>query len=182
MLRLFYAIDLPDVLKSRLEKVNAQPGIFGSHVKPVKGASFHLTMLFLGDQPEGNLKALGEAGKNSVLTARPCELVIGKAGFFPRVSFLTLTGDIETLAFISMNLAVECEKYLEKPETRPFKAHVTIARHKKPVSRSEKETITEMFREFEGERIRIEGLVLFKSELTRSGAIYTILEKFPFSG
>ena len=182
MPRLFYAIDMPEDIKREITEVNESLRELGRHVRPVSHGSFHLTMLFLGDQPGRILPELCDIGRAAVQNARPCALETGQAGFFPRVSFLTLTGEIDTLRLISIHLATECEKFLEEPENRPFKAHVTLARHKERVTPSEKEFIRKMFERFEGKRFVFDELILYESELSRQGAKYTPIEKFKFSG
>jgi len=182
MPRLFFAIDLPEELKEPLAPATLSLRNLGRHVRPVGRHAFHLTLLFLGEQPEEILPDLSAIGADAVAAARPCRLALGPPGFFSRVSFLTLIGEIETLSVVSGVLADACSGYLDRPETRPFKAHVTIARHKKNVKPNEKEQIRETFSPFEGRSWVTDELILFKSDLTPKGAIYTALERFPFGG
>lgn len=182
MPRLFYAVDLPNELRDVLAPRALALRDLGRHIRPVGRHSFHLTLLFLGDQPEAAIPDFGETAKSAVGPARSCEIALGPVGFFPRVSFLTLTGELETLAMVSSVLKNGCESYLERPDTRPFKAHVTLARHKKNVSRTEKERITREFAEFEGRSWVANDLVLYESELTPRGAVYTVVERYAFGG
>jgi 2'-5' RNA ligase len=69
---------------------------------------------------------------------------------------------------------------MEQPDTKPFRAHVTLARHKQKISSSEKGKIAEMFATFEGREFTADELVLYESELTPRGAKYTALERFKF--
>ena len=182
MPRLFYAVDLPQELKSALSSLAPELKSLGRHIRPVSTASYHLTMLFLGDQPGSLIEDLVRIGNESVANARPCRLTVGPAGFFPRVSFLTLTGELETLSVISVVLRDLCSAYLEQPDTKPFRAHVTLARHKKKISATEKGKIAEIFAPFEGREFTADELVLYESELTPKGAIYTVVERFRFGG
>jgi 2'-5' RNA ligase len=182
MQRLFFAIDLPDTLKEALEPGAESLRDLGRHVRPVRRGGYHITMLFLGEQPDSNIPYLGKLARQAVEGARPCKLEISGIGFFPRVSFLTLSGEIETLTIIASILADSCVDFLEKPETRRFKAHVTLARHKKKVTPSEKDRIRDAFAEFKGQSWIADELVLFSSELTPQGAIYTPVENFRFGG
>jgi len=181
-MRLFFAIDTTEEIKESLREGVSAIGELGRHIKPVRVEGLHMTMLFLGEQPASVLPELGEIGKEAVCGARPCRLQIGPPSFFPRVSFLTLTGEITTLAVISTVLAERCMKYLEKPETRPFKAHLTLARHKQKIRAGEKGRISEIMREYEGKAWTADKLVLFESELTRKGAIYNEVGSFGFGG
>jgi len=182
MTRLFFAIDLPERLKAPIAPVVSSLSDLGRHVRPVGEGSLHATLLFLGEQPQSILPDLAETAKGAVAGARPCRLEIGPVGFFPRVSFLTLVGEIETLTVIASVLSDACANYLENPETRPFKAHVTLSRHKERISPGEKERIASLLSSFEGLSLTVDELILFESELTRSGAIYTPVGRFRFGG
>lgn len=182
MPRLFYAIDLPAELKDELAPSVMSLRDLGRHVRPVGRHAFHLTLLFLGEQPATALEDFVAFGHDAVAPARPCKLALGPSGFFPRVSFLTLTGETETLMVISSVLHETCASYMERPDDRPFKAHITLARLKKKLRPSEKGKIAEAFAKFEGRSWVADELILFQSDLTPKGAIYTVIERFPFSG
>jgi len=181
-MRLFYAIEVPEKLKHSLTNRLISLKNLGRHVRPVSPDGIHLTLLFLGEQSKSDLDGILSLGRCAVSAARPCELKIGPVGFFPNVSFLTLMGELATLRVISSVLKDGCAEYLEKPDDRPFKAHVTLARHKEKIQPVEKDRIRELFGEFEGLTWTANELVLFESELTSRGAIYTAIERFPFRG
>jgi len=180
MPRLFFAIDLPPDIKDRLGPVAQSLGRIGPHVRPVGRGSFHLTSLFLGEQPEHVIPDLCSFATQAVAPARPCSLAIGPPGFFPRVSFLTLAGEIETLAMISHVLKETCGSYLERPEDRPFAAHVTLARLKRTLRPDEKAGIIQVLSPFEGLSWVASEMILFRSDLVPKGAVYTSIERFPF--
>lgn len=182
MPRVFFAIDLPHELKDDLAPAALSLRDLSRHVRPVGRRSFHLTLLFLGDQPPSILPDLSRIGNDAVAGARPCNLAVGPAGFFPRVSFMTLTGELDTIAVLANVLSEACVGYVERPETRPFKAHVTLARHRRNITPEEKERIRSVFSPFEGWSWVADELILFESDLTPKGAIYTALDRFPFKG
>jgi 2'-5' RNA ligase len=182
MVRLFYAVEIDEEIKKALRPALDPIRKLGNHVRVAGSGGMHLTLLFLGEQPEDVVPDFVQIGRDAVEMARPCSVAIGPPGYFPRVSYLTLTGEIETLGMIASMLNETCSGYLEKQETRPFKAHLTLARHKKNISGQEKEKIGKEFSGFEGRSWIIDELVLFKSDLTPKGAIYTVLGKFKFGG
>ena len=182
MPRLFYAVHLPSELQEELTPAVQSLKQFCSHARPVPKDSLHLTLLFLGEQPESTLPDFFTIGSQVVSTARPCNVALGPVGFFPKVSFLTLTGEFETLALISHSLLETCQDYLEQPEERPFKPHITLARHKQNIRPTEKEKIRETFAPFVGRSWVITEMVLFESELSPKGPKYTALRRFHFSG
>lgn len=182
MPRLFYAADLPMKIKEKITSAAESLRNLGPHVRLVSSGSYHMTLLFLGDQPDSGLESLISIGNQAVSGARECRLKIGPAGFFPRVSFLTQTGETETLTVISTMLGSLCQDFLEEPEARKFKAHVTLARHKEKITAQEKLVISECFRHLDGENYSCREIILFESDLTPQGAVYTKLATFPFSG
>lgn len=182
MPRLFFAIDLPGDIKDRLSPVPQSLRLVGPHVRPVGRGSLHLTCLFLGEQPDHAIADLCGLALQAVGPARPSLVEIGPPGFFPRVSFLTLRGEIETLAMVSHVLKESCESFLERPDERPFAAHVTMARLKRGLNSSEKAKIVEILSPFQGLSWVATEMVLFKSDLTPKGAVYTPVERFSFGG
>jgi len=181
-MRLFYAIEIPELIKhSIIDKLTFLKGL-GNHIRTVRPDGLHLTMLFLGDQNSSDVPELLNIGGVVTSAARPCELMIGPVGFFPRVSFLTLTGELATLHVMSGVLKQMATNLLEKPDSRPFKAHVTLARHKQRITPDEKNLIAEIFADCANKKWIADELTLFESELTPQGAIYTVVEKFKFSG
>lgn len=180
MVRLFYAVEVDEDIKASLRPgLNAMSSL-GRHVRTVKPTGMHITLLFLGEQPKEVVTDFVSFGKDAVSMARPCTLQIGTPGFFPSVSYLTLTGEIETLVMISSMLKETCSGYLERPDTRPFKAHLTLARHKQKIAGKEKDIILREFKGIEGSSWEVDELVLYKSDLTPKGAIYTDLGRFKF--
>jgi 2'-5' RNA ligase len=180
MVRLFYAVEIDDGIKRSLAHEVIALRNLGRHVRPVGSHGMHITLLFLGEQPDNVLEDFIGFGHDAVAMARPCKLEIGPAGFFPRVSFLTLIGEIETLLMVSSMLKQTCSGYLERPDDREFKAHLTLARHKQKISMVEKEVIRKAFAGFKGQSWLVNEIVLIKSDLTPKGAVYTAIERFKF--
>ncbi|MFH1675402.1 MAG: RNA 2',3'-cyclic phosphodiesterase [bacterium] len=182
MPRLFYAIDLPEELKAELIPVVSSLGKLGRHVRPVGAGGFHLTLLFLGEQPDEVVEDFRLFGGQVTEGARASRAEIGEAGFFPRVSFLTLEGELDTIFVIADVLKTLCTGYLERPDDRPFKLHITLARHKQNISGTEKEFIKKQTAKFKGRSWEIDRLILFESKLTPKGAVYTEQGVFKFGG
>ena len=60
-------------------------------------------------------------------------------------------------------------------EKRPFKGHLTIARIKKKIDAKRLIDAMKEFSGFESKTFMVDEVVLFKSELKPSGAVYTKL-------
>jgi len=182
MPRLFYAIDLPHEIKADLIPVVSSLSRLGGHVRPVGAGGLHLTLLFLGEQPDETVDDFRAFGKQVTEGARACKASIGESGFFPRVSFLTLEGELDTIFVIATVLKSLCAGYLERPDDRPFKPHITLARHKQNITGTEKEFIKNQTAKFKGRSWEIDRLILFESQLTPKGATYFEQGVFTFVG
>jgi 2'-5' RNA ligase len=63
-----------------------------------------------------------------------------------------------------------CTDFGMEPEKRPFRAHITIGRLKIP-------TVVDLSQEVRESPFTIDHIVLYKSELTPSGARYSVLHR-----
>ena len=130
--RLFVAVDLPaDVRASLAAWGGAAAGASGGTLRVVPEANLHLTLAFLGAREEEQAEAIGALVTACAMPAGP--LFLGDALWLPprRPGVLTITVAQEGGALASLQRAV-VEALVAgaafEPETRPFRAHVTIAR------------------------------------------------------
>src|SRR5690348_13958202 len=84
-LRLFFAVELPDAVRSRVaERVrhlrSESPDARASWERPEK---LHITLKFLGDVEPSRVEALSNAAARTVARVEPFELTVGEAGSFP---------------------------------------------------------------------------------------------------
>ena len=136
--RIFIAAPLPDEAVAQIaelvEGVRAAgvPG-GGRDVRWVRLDGLHLTLRFLGPTVEDRVEAARVAVRVAGAGAGSLELAIGGAGAFPargrpRALWLGVRDGAEALA----DLAAEVDRALVDlgwpPETRPFRAHLTLAR------------------------------------------------------
>jgi 2'-5' RNA ligase len=103
-----------------------------ARVRPVDPESLHVTLCFLGSRPTGEADAIASACA-AVSGLPPAELTLGAARWLPprrpRVLTVTLADARERLAVVRATLAAALQDGgFYEPETRPFLAHVTVAR------------------------------------------------------
>lgn len=136
--RIFIAAPLPAAavgevaaLVDRVRAAGAPGG--GRDVRWVRLDGLHLTLRFLGPTLDERLAAARAAVHTAGATTGPFDIEIGEAGTFPpggrpRALWLGVRAGVEALA----GLAAEVERALVgagwPPETRPFRAHLTLAR------------------------------------------------------
>ena len=168
-LRLFVALELPQPARDALvafRDAAADPDVW----RPVAPDALHLTLAFLGRRPATDLVAIDEVLYASVGAAP--RLALGEALLLPPRRARVLCASLEDLdgtlgdlqSRVSAGLAAAG---VYTPETRPFRAHATVARLR-PRARAPRavEAAPEPL-EFLGE-----ALTLFVSRLHPSGARY----------
>ena len=193
-IRTFIAADLTPDIKVKIKNLQKEfisRGVSASWVNP---ESVHLTLAFLGAIEESVVEDLAQplllVGKE--VAKIECNVV--GLGCFPspkraRVIWIGLEGENEEggaslLGQLQGKVARVVEQNGINLEERPFKPHLTIARVKK-----HNEMNARLIREFlEKYRVTLFGqfdvneFYLYKSDLRRTGAIYTKLKTFALTG
>jgi 2'-5' RNA ligase len=130
--RLFVALELPAEVRSVLESWSRGHVGRMARVRLVEPESLHVTLCFVGSRPAGEIDAIA-AACGAVSGLAPAALTIGAARWLPprrpRVLTVTLADAQERLAVVRATLAAALrDGGFYDPETRPFLAHVTVAR------------------------------------------------------
>jgi 2'-5' RNA ligase len=176
--RAFIAVDLPATVRLFLAEVQQILESYGLPVKWVRPQNIHLTLKFLGDidadQTAGIVAAMAAAVKGCpgvLLTAK-------NIGAFPdlkraRVVWAGVNGQLEILQNLQHVLDDHLAELGFAKDPRAFRAHLTLGRAKgKIVSDRMKTAINELSGR-ESEAFEVDRIVLFKSELRPTGAVYT---------
>lgn len=183
-IRSFVAIELPAEFKAALGSVedNLRAGHY-PFVKWVNPSGIHLTLKFLGNiDPEKTIditSALTEVAHR----AFPFHLELGGLGVFPnlrrpRVVWVGIEGDIERLAALQKEVESALVPLGFPAESRPFSAHLTLARLREGISPGERENFGELVGStaFHSElAFEVNAIRLMRSQLSPTGAIYHCL-------
>jgi 2'-5' RNA ligase len=153
----------------------------GDAVRWVREETFHVTLRFLGDIDPAGVGLLADCVRQQTVALRPFRLELGGARPFPSkrrpVAIVLDVGPQEPLE----ELAEAVERGIAAagfdPETRPFRAHLTLGR-----VRGKRFPVVTGNVTASGEGCAVDEAVLFKSELHSSGARYTPLERAPLGG
>jgi 2'-5' RNA ligase len=181
--RLFVALDLPGAVQDALGVwVTRLPRAVRQGVRPVAAEALHVTLCFLGWQPEQEIEPIAAACR--VVAAEPeVDLAVLGPVWLPRrrprvlaVGLEDRDGALERLQG-SLSAALAAGSWYQ-PEKRPYMAHVTVARvsagSRRPgeagrgIDRAELTAPPSLT--FPGSRV-----VLYRSRLHRSGARYEAL-------
>jgi 2'-5' RNA ligase len=184
LIRAFIAVELPWELKQELAALEIQlkknsPPV----VKWVDPESIHITLKFLGETSDAVIDELLLAMGESVAGVSPFKLEVGKIGAFPAVDrpqviWVGISGDMEKLAQLQKNLEQNTEQLGFKRESRPFSPHLTLGRVREGARVKEIQRIGKLLNEtpFTAKHnIGAHEINLLKSQLTRAGAIHTII-------
>lgn len=186
MIRTFIAIPIPKSISFFLGKI--QEELKATRVKAAwtKAASLHLTLRFLGDTPEENVKQISQAMKATANACAPFTLSVEGVGVFPsikkaRVIWAGATGQTDRLKRIQRTLEKNLEQVSFPADTKQFSPHFTLGRFKERPDRTRLVKIIQTLGQYRSEPCRIESMVLFKSDLYTSGAVHTPLFEAMFT-
>jgi 2'-5' RNA ligase len=167
--RLFFALWPDD--ETRQNILHIQQAVTMTVFKPVPAQNFHVTLVFLGSVSktlESTLKA-----HTTSIQSEPFNLVFDQLQFWPKARVLCLTSQqphslIVDLATAISNAASICGL---KTDSRPYRPHVTLARHGQAFNRQSCPALT----------WRAQAFCLVESCSTFEGVRYQVLEKWNFA-
>jgi len=185
MTRTFLAIELPQAVRAALDyeitRLSAQ-----LHIQWwVKTDNLHLTLTFLGELNDVQLAAASEATAEAARQCHPFALQLAGLGTFgpprsPRVIWAGVGGDVERLLALQSRLADALEARGFPREERPFSPHLTLARIKAPLPRTELNRLPQLLAgSVQPAPWTADAIAVMKSELLRPAARYTRLERVP---
>lgn len=186
-LRSFIAIALDPTLRERI--VDVQNEIRRCLSPPAarwsNRASLHVTLHFVGDVARDRVAELADRLRAALAPLAPLELTCGRLGCFPRrgaprVIWTGIDGG-EGLVTLQRAVAGAAAPFGAAPTA--FRAHVTLARIKRP-SRADLDRLAEYLRE-NGNRTfgrwSCTEAELLQSTLTPAGSRYTTLATLPLA-
>ena len=186
-MRLFVAVDLGPRVEARAADALARGKALAPRAKWVHAANLHLTLAFLGQVDDGLVPGLG--GALAAVAARhgPVPLHVTGAGGFgsarkPRVLWLGITGEVEALGRIQRDLEAELAPFGYRPEERDFRPHLTLARARDPRGDPELAAAVAALAGDDLGEVRVDRLILFRSDLSPKGPTYTEVLSAPLAG
>ncbi len=179
--RLFVALELPADVRAALLgwARDHAPGVSG--VRLVERESLHVTLCFLGPRPAGEVHEIAAACRVVVGLPAP-ELVLGDVLWLPprrpRVLTVELGDEEGRLAAVQSALGrALVDGGFYEPETRPFLAHVTVARVQREARIRPQELPAPTAMRFTGTKV-----TLFQSRLGKGPARYEALASVTLPG
>lgn len=184
-MRTFIAVDIPDGIKQEMAKVQErlrQAGVDAGWTRP---EGMHMTLKFLGEVHESRVKEIMSALKTAVSGSGVFRLEIAGAGAFPnaqsaRVVWIGVGGELDRLTRLYSAVEDAMAGLGFAREERTFTPHLTIGRIKLIRSRGRWAAALDEIRNMRLPGFDVTGVNLMRSELRRSGAIYTEIGKAEF--
>jgi 2'-5' RNA ligase len=183
-LRLFFALNTPDPIRTRIVALSRSLQESGADVKWEPATKLHCTVKFLGDTDQNLINALIE--KSSAIASSIPVLQVryrGLGGFpslrDPRVIWVGMEDMGGSLGALHRALENSLTEFGFEPERRAFHAHLTLGRVR---GRRNLEHLIRLVESLtlESEPATLTELLLMKSDLHPSGSVYTTLKAFPF--
>jgi 2'-5' RNA ligase len=185
-IRSFVAVNIPDNTRKSIVELQDQLKHYQGDVRWVRAESIHITLKFLGDVIEEQIGQVAQSIQGAVSGVQPFDVCIRGVGVFPnerkpRVLWLGIQEGAEKLIKLAVRIEEGCFKLGFKKEERKYSAHLTIGRVR---SFKRIASTLEAMRTvgFEGSSFRISEVDLMKSNLLKTGAVYTVLHRIQLQG
>jgi 2'-5' RNA ligase len=186
-LRTFVAVEIDARVRAAVGDVIEQLRSPDDGVKWGQRENLHLTLQFLGPTPAGQIADICRAIGEAVVGCAPFELEIRGTGAFPntrrpRTIWLGVTAGSEALGAVQKQVQKALKRLGFPPEARAFSPHLTIGRVREGGSASSHLSagIAALADESCG-RCPVTETVLFSSDLTPAGPVYTALGHMPLA-
>jgi len=185
-IRAFIAIELPEETKKKLIELEASLQEKKYPAKWVLPENMHLTLKFLGDIGTDSIPNIRDVMEEAVLYTTPFKLGVSGVGVFPnmrriQIIWAGVTGELSPLNELQKNLDTGLKNLGFAPESRPFTAHLTLARMRDEASPGERETAGKIIStvQIKAPEFQVKAINLIKSELKREGPVYTRILSVP---
>lgn len=184
-IRTFIAIEIPGKIQEKIgEFQNRLKGI-GGKIGWTNPGNIHLTLKFLGDTDIDIIDEIAAELQHAVQTITDFKIAVKGTGAFPsftrpRVIWIGAQSDGGELQRLAEQVEICMENFGFERENRPYSAHLTLGRVKdvngiQPVMEKLKN-----YQDIALGSFGVTSFYLIKSELHRTGSIYTPLKKIEF--
>ncbi|MBI2671444.1 RNA 2',3'-cyclic phosphodiesterase [Candidatus Woesearchaeota archaeon] len=176
-MRLFIAIEIPGEIKDYLFSIKNNFKNDIAKVNWVAKKNIHLTLKFLSDVDEKLIKEI--INKLNEVKFNKFDLELDKLGFFPNEDYIKVmwagVKDPVKVMELQQDIEENLSNYFKKENE--FSAHITIGRVKFIKKKKEFLEISKKIK-IEKMSFKVTNFKLIKSELSKDGPKYTLIEEF----
>jgi len=184
-MRCFIAIDIGEEVRDNLadlQKQLKQTTGTGKGVKWTRPGSIHLTLKFLGEIERKESESVCKAVEKTASAHEKFDLQVEGVGSFggkkPRVLWAGCNEGSEQLKKLQIALGDELEKSGWAKDKRDFSPHLTLCRIKSGKEGKKLAKVPDEYKDWALGKISVDELVVYESELTPKGAVYTVLGSY----
>jgi len=182
-MRLFIAVNFTaEVLDAIADAIGRFP-VYDPPWRWAKRDTWHVTLKFLGDTPPPDVDPISACLEGVCSRHAAFPMSLSALGGFPSISrpkvlFYRVEKGKDELTRLAADVEADLFESLQIPkETRPFRAHATVARIKKRLPRAVTEKL-ERAEPLSGVAQAVTSVDLMQSELRPGGAVYTRVKEF----
>lgn len=133
---MFIALDLPSDAKAECTRLVEELRPRAPEARYVRPQNFHLTLAFLGDVPRETVPVIASAITDAAGAHPVSETQLRAVGAFPNAGRARVlwvgVADPGELGRLAQAIALALQPLGFQPEERPFNAHITVGRLRKP--------------------------------------------------
>jgi len=183
--RCFICFELPESIIGELSLMQQRLKACGKGVRWANPEGIHLTLKFLGNVNEEDLDAVAETVRLAGKSFQPIPIRVTGIGAFPnfnrpRVYWVGIEEESGEMALLQNCIEDELGSLGFEREKRSFKPHLTMGRVKYSKNITQ---ISELLQnQTIDEQFTAKQIVIMKSTLKPTGAVYTPLYRFPLGG
>ncbi len=154
----------------------------GATLKMVDQDKIHITVKFLGDTEEGDIKEISETVRTILKKHEPFDLVIRGAGAFPHMDYMKViwvgVENADRLEKIAHEIEEELVPMGFSRAEKSFSPHITLARVKGGKNKEELAQVVRRYRDTDFFKHKTTKLRLKESVLKPEGPEYKTLEEY----
>ena len=179
--RVFCAVELPDVVRARLEDhiSRLRKEVPDAAASWSRVENIHLTLKFFGNIEVQRIQKISDAAERAVKQFASFQIGVGGTGVFPRASrpqvlWIGVSDPSGHLSALQEKLENECVVEGFEKEDRAYRPHLTIARLRRPEG-ARHLADAHLRMQFQPIDVELKELVVFRSELSPKGSKYTVI-------
>ena len=181
-IRAFIACDIPEALLEKISSIQDKLKGLDAEVGWTKVSSIHITLKFLGDIEEEIIEKVADVIAEATTGQPPFEIYIKGSGAFPnlknpRVVWIGVEYLNKGLMHIQQALDGRLKALGFEPEEREFRPHLTLGRVKGTKGKERLSSAVSGLKDIEIGSFTVDRVILYKSELKPTGAVYTKLRE-----
>lgn len=174
-------MNLPESLRQEIWHSSSALRDAAPSLRWSRADNLHITLKFLGSQPAERVEQFSLTLAEVAANHSAIRVDMRHFGAFPnpqrpRVVWLGIKQGAEELSKLAHDVDHACGLFGVPLETRPFKAHITLARSKDPLSENQRLALSKtMKHEVNFKTQVIESIDLMRSDTGPGGSRYTVL-------